>query len=51
MSVSILEVIESAGYDLSTYDDAQWLLSQQSQFNDLIDEAEKTIDDKEFDNE
>lgn len=44
MSVSIQEVIEAAGYDLSTRDDANWLLSQRSEFDDLIEEAEATIE-------
>lgn len=44
MSVSIQEVIEAAGYDLSTRDDANWLLSHRSEFDDLIEEAEATIE-------
>lgn len=45
MSVSLLEVLEEAGYDLGTYDDANWLLSKQVEFEELIDEATKTVDD------
>ncbi len=41
MSVSLREVIEAGGYDLSTKDDANWLLSKQSEFEDLIEEAEE----------
>jgi len=44
MSTSILEVIESGGFDLSTYEGADWLLGQQSQFEELIEKAEETRD-------
>lgn len=44
MSVSIREVIESGGYDLTTLEDARWLVAQQSSFNDLVEEAELTIE-------
>jgi len=43
MSVSLREIIEAAGYDLETYDDANWLLSKQSEFEDLIDQADMVI--------
>lgn len=46
MSVSILEVLENAGYDIkNNVDDARWLLSQESEFNDLVDIAGKLEDD------
>lgn len=44
MSVSIREVIESGGYDLTTVDDARWLLAQQSTFDELVEAAELTIE-------
>ena len=44
MSVSILEVIESAGYDLTTLEDAKWLVSQAKEFEELLDKAHFMID-------
>ena len=41
MSVSLREVIESAGYDLITKEDALWLLSQQNNWDELVEEAEE----------
>lgn len=45
MSVSIREVIESAGYDLNTEEDAKWLLAHVTEFESLIDEAEDLIEE------
>lgn len=50
MSVSLLEVIESGGYDLNTIEDAQWLLSKQSEFADLVEQAENLIEESENEN-
>lgn len=47
MSVSLLEVIEAGGYDLSTTEDANWLLSKQSEFEELVEQAEKIIEESE----
>lgn len=47
MSVSIKEVIESAGYDLTTLDDARWLVSQEADFDELIEAAEELIEEAE----
>lgn len=44
MSVTIKEVIESGGYDLTSLEDARWLLGQQTQFNELVEEAEETVE-------
>ena len=44
MSVSLLEVIEAAGYDLSTSDDANWLLSTRQEYDELIEKAEAVIE-------
>lgn len=45
MSVSLLEVIEAGGYDLSTTEGATWLLCQKEQFEELINDAEDIISD------
>lgn len=45
MSVSLLDVIEYGGYDLSTKEDARWLLSKQSEFEELIKKAEKVLEE------
>lgn len=45
MSVSLLEVIEAGGYDLTTVEDANWLLSKQSEFEELIEEAQELVDE------
>lgn len=47
MSVSLLEVIEAGGYNLSTIEDANWLLSKQSEFEELIEQANNLIDKSE----
>ncbi len=44
MSVSILEVIEAGGYDLNTVEDANWLLAQQNQFEELVESAQAIVD-------
>lgn len=44
MSVSLLEVIEAGGYDITTYNDANWLLSKQSEFEELIEQAQAVVD-------
>jgi hypothetical protein len=45
MSVSLLEVIEAAGYDLNTVEDANWLLSNKSEFEYLLEEASNLIEE------
>ena len=47
MSVSLLEVIEAGGYDISTVEDAQWLVSKQNEFEELIEQAENLIEESE----
>lgn len=44
MSVSIDQVISAAGYDLSTPEDAQWLVSQVNRFDELVEEAEDMLE-------
>lgn len=43
MSVSLATVISAGGYDLSTLEDAQWLLSKQSEFDELVEAAEEVV--------
>lgn len=47
MSVSLLEVIEHGGYDLTTKEDSIWLLSKQSEFEELVEKAQDLIESKE----
>lgn len=47
MSVSLLEVIESAGYNVTTKEDATWLLSKQTEFEELIEKANELIENNE----
>lgn len=47
MSVSLQEVIEAGGYDLSTVEDANWLLSKRNEFDELIEAAEQLIEESE----
>lgn len=44
MSVSILEVIEAGGYNLTTREDALWLTCQQNEFAELIEQAQDLLD-------
>ena len=44
MSVTITEVIEAGGYDLKTIEDAEWLISQEDQFNELLDKAKELVE-------
>jgi hypothetical protein len=46
MSVSLLEVIESGGYDLNIAEDAIWLLSKRAEFEELIEKAEELIEER-----
>lgn len=48
MSVSLYEVLTAAGYDIKNNpEDAQWLLAQRDEFDELCDIAEQTSDDYE----
>lgn len=47
MSVSLLEVIEAGGYNLDTKEDAIWLLSKQSEFEELVEQAQELIEEDE----
>lgn len=44
MSMSLEQVIEAGGYDLSTKQDANWLLSKRNEFNELIEQAEEVME-------
>lgn len=46
MSVSLREVIEAGGYNLTTPEDASWLLSKQAEFVELVELAEELIDEE-----
>ena len=47
MSVSLLEVIEAGGYNLATLEDANWLLSKESEFEELVEQAQELVDEAE----
>jgi len=47
MSVSLLELIEAGGYNLSTPEDANWLLSKRQEFDELVEQAEELVDNNE----
>ena len=47
MSVSLLEVIEHGGYDLTTKEDSIWLLSKRNEFEELIEQAEELTESEE----
>lgn len=54
MSVTLEEVIEQAGYNItSNKEDALWLLSQQDEFERMMEIAEDTVErlEDEEDNE
>ena len=43
MSVSLFEVIEQGGYDLNNLEDAYWLKSKSSEWDELLEKAENMI--------
>lgn len=47
MSVSLHEVITAGGYDLTTVEDARWLLGKQSEFSELVEAAEAVVEEAE----
>lgn len=48
MSVSLQEVLESAGYSIeNNVEDAIWLLSKQDEFEELIEKCEDFVDNQE----
>lgn len=49
MGVSLREVVEAGGYDISTPDDARWLLSKQDEFDELVLDAETTLEEADND--
>ena len=44
MSVSLKEVIQSAGFDLEKVEDAEWLLTREEEFCELIEQAQDLVD-------
>jgi len=44
MGVSLLEVIEAGGYDITTKEDAIWLLATRSEYSELIENAQDLYD-------
>lgn len=47
MSVSLAEVIEAGGFDITTPEDAEWLISKQNEFVELIEQAELVMEEAE----
>lgn len=48
MSVSLLEVLENAGFDVrNNIEDARWLMSQSNEWEELYEQAENLDDDYE----
>ena len=46
MSVSLYGVLTDAGYDIKNNpNDAQWMLAQRDEFEELLEIAEQTVDD------
>ena len=47
MGVSLLEALEGAGFSpLSTTEDAEWLLSTQNEYEELIEQAEELLEEE-----
>lgn len=42
--ISLLEVVEAGGYDIRTKEDANWLLSKQQEFEELVEYCEKVME-------
>lgn len=47
MSVTISDVVVGAGYDLNKYEDCLWLLSQQDEWDELIECVQENVDNYE----
>lgn len=45
MSTSIEVVVEHGGFDISTYEDANWLLAQRNEWDEMIERAQQVVDD------
>ena len=43
MSVSLLQIIEEAGYNLSKIEDCYWLKSKSKEWDELLDKAEVLV--------
>lgn len=44
MSVSLLEVVEAGGYDITTREDALWFISKMGEFAELLEQAQDLLD-------
>ena len=42
--ITLLDLIEQSGYDITTKQDAIWLLSKQNEFEELIEKAQDLVD-------
>lgn len=51
MSVSLREVIEAGGYDLTTVEDARWLIAQEGDWDELLEQAEELVEAAEMEDE
>lgn len=45
MGVSLKELIEAGGYDLSTREDCIWLTSKRNEFDELLEQAEELLNE------
>lgn len=45
--MSLLEVLNDAGYNLDNLADARWFLSKQTEFTELVEKTEKTVEEYE----
>jgi len=44
--MSLAQVLEAAGYDLNnSYEDAMWLLSKQTEFEELVEKANDLLEE------
>lgn len=43
MAVSLREVVEAGGYDITTPEDARWLLSRKEEIEELLEQAEEVV--------
>lgn len=44
MSVSLLEALEGSGYNFNLKEDCEWLVSKQDEFEELVEQAQETIE-------
>lgn len=44
MSATLAQILEKAGYDLTTKQDAEWLIGREDEFEELIEKAEEVVE-------